>query len=398
MSPFIALPRSLHHRLRAAFSLLGMLLCTSAFAGEINYWLPTPKGWEDRNDSLGRDLLKQVVAPGGVAAIEVYGASGDNPGLQVIANTMEQGMRARGAAYLNQRLNDQRRTTTDGYDAIFREYAGDHHGTQLRAYALYTYGNGSALAAFGFYAVNQGAGHRDVVRSSIEGLRFSPPSLLPLGMSSMPAPSSTPAAAHPAPGAPATGPLAKSPNCAVAVGSWQVQGKDRVIVVNDDGTLGRNPDHTWSCSSDGKNFVFRWVDGARVSVWSNIKMEAGGNRMTFWQAGVPWERLTRIDPAAPAQTAAAQDMLTRFPKCSAIIGSWKSTTKSRVVEVTPDGHLNHNTDHKWNCHPDGKHYSFHWNVGKPRSSAWDDIRMDPSGQQITWWQAGVAWERFVKMH
>jgi hypothetical protein len=402
-----------------SFSILLFLFLSGTALGEVAYWIQTPDNWDNRSNQLGHDLLKQVVAPGGVAAIEVYGASGDNPGLQTIADKMEQGMRGRGAAYLQSRVNDRRRPTQDGADAIFREYTGNHNGIPLRAYAVYTYGSGSALAAFGFYAVNQGAGYQEAVRSSIESLRLSPPSasptsLLPLGMNSTPATAPAPSSGG---------------DCNSFFGT---PGRHRIDYVRNADKLPSRFDFVVdSVSRDGNDvrFIARWatwrVDGrsfgsdfyARAvdSRGNVIEMrgdcagqEAHGNmRYTYHPAtGIMYDYDFRIhDATSPTPTTAGPALgtpttgpLAKHPKCGPIVGTWKSTTGKRVIDVTADGHLNHTPDHKWDCHPDGKHYRFYWNVGKPRASVWDDIRMDASGQQITFWQAGVAWERFVKGH
>ncbi len=79
---------------------LAIALCIlpgAAFAGQAaDVWIQAPMGWEDRKSGLGHDLIKQVIAPQGVAVIEVYAGRGENPGLQKIADGMEQGMLARG--------------------------------------------------------------------------------------------------------------------------------------------------------------------------------------------------------------------------------------------------------------------------------------------------------------
>ena len=37
------------------------------FADQVDIWMQTPDNWEDRRSELGRDLMKQLFAPGGVA-------------------------------------------------------------------------------------------------------------------------------------------------------------------------------------------------------------------------------------------------------------------------------------------------------------------------------------------
>ncbi|RJR46831.1 MAG: hypothetical protein C4576_10525 [Desulfobacteraceae bacterium] len=151
-----------------------------AFADQVDFWIQTPEEWENRTGNLGRDLLKQVVAPGGVAVIEVYEAKGGNLGLQVIADKMEQSMLARGASYLQSRTSSSRHNTTDGRDAIFREYKGVYNGIPLRTRGVFTFGNGGAVAAFGFYAENGGAQCREAIWESIGSIRFTAPGVLPM--------------------------------------------------------------------------------------------------------------------------------------------------------------------------------------------------------------------------
>jgi len=71
-------------------------------------------------------------------------------------------------------------------------------------------------------------------------------------------------------------------------------------------------------------------------------------------------------------------------------------TLADILKVRVDGLMNGNPNYAWTCHPDGSRYCFHWNEDK-RTTAWDDLRKSPDGFQLTLWQAGVAWEHFVKL-
>lgn len=64
------------------------------------------------------------MAPAGDAFLEVYAKNGGNIGAKAIADGMEQGLRARDTAYLQNRVSSQS-TQIDGITAILREYTGN---------------------------------------------------------------------------------------------------------------------------------------------------------------------------------------------------------------------------------------------------------------------------------
>jgi hypothetical protein len=148
---------------------------SASASGPYDFWIKTPNSWQDKRDSLGNDLVRQLVAPDGNAFIEVYAARGANPGLQAIADGMESGIRQRGGAFLQNRVSSSSGSTGDGQQGIAREYTGNHNGIPLKAVGLYTYGNGKAIVVFGVFVAAMEAQYRDLVYRSILSFRFSPP-------------------------------------------------------------------------------------------------------------------------------------------------------------------------------------------------------------------------------
>lgn len=140
-----------------------------------DFWIKTPNSWQDKRDGLGNDLVRQLVAPDGNAFIEVYAASGANPGLQAIADGMESGIRQRGGAYLQNRISSRSDSTPAGQAAIAREYTGNHNGVPLKALGLYAYGNGKAIVVIGVFVAAMEARYKDLVYRSVLSLSFSPP-------------------------------------------------------------------------------------------------------------------------------------------------------------------------------------------------------------------------------
>jgi len=362
--------------------LLSALSGTPALAGQIDVWMQTPTDWEDRKSGLGRDLIKQVLAPGGVAVIEVYGARGNDPGVQVIADRMEQGMLARGATYLQTRLSESRRKTEDGHDAIFREYSGLYNGMQLRAIAVYTFGNGGAVAAFGFYAENSGAQYHNAVWASIASIRFTPPG----------APQQAASVSVPRGGSVS--------GCDSLIGTWKwFTGKNHAFGPN--GTSSASGT-SWQCVDSQRRVVRitwdngKWVDTLTIS--PDGKRVEGTNQRGGRVWGVSHQGQTPAVQNIPAPGSGSGQGATIAvnPKCTPIIGTWRSEQNGRTIMVTADGRLNGNPRYTWSCHPDGMHYNFRWDDG-PRVIVWDDLRMDPDKLHLTRRQAGQVWDRFIKI-
>lgn len=364
-----------------------LLFIVSIFAGmpaiadQVDIWMQTPDGWEDRKSGLGRDLIKQVLAPGGVAVIEVYGSRGNNPGLRVIADRMEQEMLSRGAAYLRTRLSEDRRKTQDGHDAIFREYSGVHNGMPLRAIAVYTFGNGGAVAAFGFYAQNNGAQYRSAVLASIGSIRFSPPG----------------SSATTTAGAASTPRATTASGCDAVIGTWKwFTGKNHTFGPNGTSSTAQV---FWQCMDPQRRIIRinwnngKWVDTVTIS--ADGKRVEGRNQYGSRVWGVRHQRPAQ--PPVSQSTPSRAATTSKIPaKCTGIIGTWQSQENKRVIVVTADGFLDGNPRYTWSCNPDGIHYRFRWEDGA-RVIVWDDLRMDADKLHLTRRQAGSVWDRFVKV-
>jgi len=373
---------------------LSILAGFPALADQIDFWMKTPDNWEDRKSGLGRDLVKQILAPGGVAVIEVYGSRGRNPGVQVLADGMEREMLARGAAYLQTRVVDNRRRTADGHDAILREYSGVHNGVQLRAIALYTFGNGSALAAFGFYAENEGAQYRSALWESVGSIRFSRPGAAPAV--------SGPTAAVPGSTGAGTDHNTAATGCDAIIGTWKwFTGRNHTFGPNGTSSTAQV---SWQCIDPQRRIVrINWSNGRFIDT---LTISADGRRVEGQnqQGNRVWgirhepqpQPASVRKPPVPAAGSAPGSVAKVNPKCTPIIGTWRSEQNGRVITVTADGHLNGNPRYTWSCHPDGVRYNFRWDDGA-RVVVWDDLRMDPDKMHLTQRQAGQLWDRFVKV-
>ena len=148
------------------------LFTAQAVARGASFQIQTPPHWHNRTDRLDNDLKQQVMAPGKEAFIEVYAVRSGNIGVQAIADSMEQTMRNRGKAFLQNRISSKT-VHVDGNPGIIREYSGHYNGNSLQAFALYTYDRGQAFTIFGVYAENEAARYRETVYTSITSLRFS---------------------------------------------------------------------------------------------------------------------------------------------------------------------------------------------------------------------------------
>lgn len=155
------------------FFLLSAVHNAAAYGGA-DFWIQTPNEWTENTEGLSEDLKKQVISPDRNAFIEVYAASGNNPGLQAIADGMEQAILSRGGAYFQNRISS-RNIMQDNHPAIFREYSSYYNGNRLHAYAIYAYAKGGAVVAIGVYAEALASSYQNLVYECLNSLRFSPP-------------------------------------------------------------------------------------------------------------------------------------------------------------------------------------------------------------------------------
>ncbi|TIH17149.1 hypothetical protein D0S45_08285 [Marinifilum sp. JC120] len=167
----------LKHSVSLVLLAMVLLLCNAqpgAAYDDYDFWIQTPTGWTHNTQGLSEDLKKQVISPDRNAFVEVYAAAGNNPGLQAIADGMERGILQRGGAYFQNRIAS-RNIMQDNHPAIFREYSSYYNGNRLHAYAIFTYANGGAIVAIGVFAESFASQYQNLVRQSINSLRFSPP-------------------------------------------------------------------------------------------------------------------------------------------------------------------------------------------------------------------------------
>lgn len=234
-------------------------------AEEYDFWVQTPTDWVNKTEGLGNDLKKQVMSPAGDAFIEVYAAKGTNIGVQAIADGMEQAMRQRDTAYLQNRISS-RNIQADGQPAILREYTGQYNGLPLRAYALYAYGNGGRFAVFGVFVAGQSAKYQQMLHTCVTSLRFSAPGQ----------PSSGQAASTGSPYGGGGSPYGSGPDpgCGAIVGKWKwFTGSTAEF-----GPNGHIPGqgHHWECLDNGKTFKISWNNGQWVDT---LTLSDDGSRM-----------------------------------------------------------------------------------------------------------------------
>ncbi len=138
-----------------------------------DFRLEHPASWRDNSVAIKGDLARQLLAPGGDAAVEVYAARGDNPGLERIAATFEG---AGTMPYLARRLSSKT-VRAGAAQGLLRSYQGEHGGNTLEATVLYLYHQGTAYAVIGFGARGgAGAGEmRRIVQSFAVGPKPAPP-------------------------------------------------------------------------------------------------------------------------------------------------------------------------------------------------------------------------------
>lgn len=247
------------HKHSAFFLILATIfLFSSAQPGaaydNYDFWIQTPTDWTHKTEGLSEDLKKQVISPDRNAFIEIYAAAGNNPGLQILADSMEQAIIQRGGVYFQDRIAS-RNIMQDNHPAIFREYSSYYNGNKLHAYGLFTYANGGAIVAIGVFAEPFAQQYQKIVHQSINSLRFSPP--LTAGGSS----------SH---GTSARNPYAGSSNkCEELVGKWRwFTGSQAEFYA--DGRMPGNGNH-WECidPAQGKIKIVwtngKWVDTLTLS-------------------------------------------------------------------------------------------------------------------------------------
>ncbi|WP_320172242.1 hypothetical protein [Maridesulfovibrio sp.] len=230
-----------------------------------DFWIQTPTGWTTNTQGLSDDLKKQVISPDRNAFVEVYAAKGNNPGLQRIADGMEQGILNRGGVYFQNRISS-RNVQADGHPAIFREYSSTYNGSRLHAYGLYTYANGGAVVAIGVYAEQFAGQYRNLVYNSVTSLRFSPPPTMS---------SNTPYGAGNTPYG-GNDPYGSSTDaCSRLVGKWKwFTGSVAEFYAG-----GRMPGagNSWKCADPSRGtFIITWSNGKWVDT---LTMSQDGNRL-----------------------------------------------------------------------------------------------------------------------
>lgn len=170
-------PFSIHYGMGPVYAAAIIICCFFLFTGQAAardafFQIQTPPHWHNKTDRLDNDLKQQLMAPDKDAFIEVYAVQSGKIGVQAIADSMEQTMRSRGKAFLQNRISSKP-AHVDGNPGIIREYSGHYNGTLLQSFALYTYDSGQAFTIFGVYAENEVARYRETIYTSITSLRFS---------------------------------------------------------------------------------------------------------------------------------------------------------------------------------------------------------------------------------
>lgn len=226
---------------------------------DYDFWIQTPSGWNNKQQGLDGGLKKQVMAPDGNAFIEVYAEETNNPGLQRLADAMEQGIKDKGGVYFQNRLSS-RNIQADGYPAIFREYNCNYNGNRLHSYALYTYANGGAIVAIGVYVESFAHKYKNLIYQSISSLRFTPP----------------PTMAANDPYGPNNTPYGSDEGvCDLIVGKWKWF-TGSVAEFYPDGRMPGHGNH-WKCADSNKRtFIISWSNGKWVDT---LTMSQNGNRM-----------------------------------------------------------------------------------------------------------------------
>ncbi|WP_027723281.1 hypothetical protein [Maridesulfovibrio zosterae] len=247
--------------------LAGILYPTKSSAYDnYDFWIQTPTNWNNKTDGLNGGLKKQVMAPDGNAFIEVYAHSGNNPGLQNLADKMEQGIKDRGGIYFQNRITSKN-VQADGHPAIFREYSCNYNGNKLRSCALYTYANGGAVVAIGVYVESLAQKYHNLVYRSIGSLRFTPP---PTMSANDPYGTMPPAHGN------NNNPYASDEGvCDLIVGKWKWF-TNSVVEFQHGGRMPGNGNY-WKCvDSNQRKFVVNWGNGKWID---NLILSQDGNRL-----------------------------------------------------------------------------------------------------------------------
>lgn len=267
----------------AALMIVGTLAVLAprpaAALDDSDFWMLTPNAWIDKRDSLGNDLIRQMIARDRNAFIEVYGATGNAPALETVADAMERHIRSKGGTYLSQRISSQRRPTSDGVDAIAREYAGLHNGVPLRALTYTATTPKGAVVAIGVFVEPMADRYQKTVYDSVLSLRFTPPgqARAPAKRSylSQPSPSATPHAAT----APAT-------DLCAAVARWKWHWfTGNTYAFEPNGRIGNARNH-WRCLDPASGTIhISWNKGK----WSyTVKPTPDGRRLEGKnESGIP---------------------------------------------------------------------------------------------------------------
>jgi len=329
-----------------------LLLCPQPSAAqEYDFWVQTPTAWQDRTNSLGNDLRKQVVAPGGSAFIEVYAAGGMNIGVQAIADKMEYGLHARGVAYIQNRISSTN-IQADGHPAILREYTGYDKSTPLRCHILYTFGSGAGFMVVGVFDDRQADKYRDLVYQSVTSLRFSTPG-------SSPATTAQPGGVSPYAGTgtprSATSSHTQASDCDGIIGKWQWFNGSKAEF----GANGFVPGdgNRWECLRDGIFKIIwnngQWIDTLTLS-GDGTRLEGKnqiGNRVWGQRIGQPVA-------ASSSSTGASLDT-----SCCQLFGSWNWTRPGVSCVFMPDNKfLWQSKAYRYDCGDDK--ITIHWSGGK----------------------------------
>jgi len=337
----------------------------SVCSQSVDFWVQTPSDWIEKTDRLGKELMKQVVAPDGTAFIEVYGTEGPNPGTRAIADGWESEARQRGADYVQTRLSDMSQQV-DNREGILREYEGTYNGIPIRSFIQYAYGNSGAVVVVGVFVQHAAAKYRDLVFQCVTSLRFSPPR-------SMSGSTSAPASASGSPYDDSPyGTATKTDICADIAGEWKwFNGGTAVILA--DGTI-QGTGHSWKClDSSQRTFLISWSNGKWLDT---LTLSQDGNRLDGknQNGNRVWAERKTPTPSSPPSPKISTSMTLR----NAILGKWKWFTGS-TPEFRADGTIGGNADNRWELTDAGTRlFTLSWGKGK-----WiDTLTLSPDGKRL----------------
>lgn len=242
----------------------------------VDFWCKWPTAWINRTEDLGNDLVRQYVSPDGNAFIEVYAARGNNPGLKVLADSMERGVLDNGGTYFQNRMKSTTTTLAGNIQGILREYNGLFNGIRLHAFALFAHGNGGNVAVLGVFPENMTDTFWETVYQCVVSLRFSPP------------PGMAPA-------------QVAVRSCNDILGAWHWFTGSTVEIKPNGVIPGQG--HSWACL-DGSRGRYRivWSDGTWIDT---LTLSADGNRLqgTNQINNRVWaERISKAKPTVPVDT------------------------------------------------------------------------------------------------